>query len=195
MSTDGSSRKEKQNRCGGLHGKARYSRFRNRAWRLHSQQLIEEFVEPAGTPDKNTRRIPIKRRAEFVPSAPVLGSEYGVGTEQELELVYTTDAREQSVQVGLFDQAFALVSPTSKEDAAITFSRSQSELRTEPNKPGVQRSERKALIGSTPQDSPTKAETGSPSVESFTARGFVFGCALGTAVAAVLLMMVRAVIL
>ena len=56
---------------GGLSGKARRARDRNRAARLHAQQMIEEYLEPgtATRPRREQRYIPIRSRNEFLPSA------------------------------------------------------------------------------------------------------------------------------
>ena len=82
--------------------------------------MIEEFVAPKADQRDRPRQIPIKRRAQFVPSAPVLGSEYGVGRDDEMELVYETGTESEG---GHFDEAFALVSESQASEEAIRFSR------------------------------------------------------------------------
>jgi hypothetical protein len=174
--------KSGRDRRGGLHGKARKNHRKNRAWRLQSQQMIEEFVAPKVESHDRPRQVPIRRRAEFVPSAPVLGSEYGVGRDDELELVYATGSEDGS---GIFDDAYALVSESSESESAIKFA---------PSDATVDRDEREALMkyDSAEMLAPGRVARHS---ESFTAQGFALGCALGTAAAAMLLVMVRAVFL
>ncbi len=180
----------KQKRPGGLHGKARQNKVKNRAWRLQSQQMIEEFVHPQQRSTNDMRQIPINRRGEFSPTAPVMGSIYGVGTEQELELVYSTEMQEEEKDSGLFNEAFALVSPSTSEESAITFSAPTSAAQRDKKNGNVEHQERKALFDKQ-QEQTTSLGAETETLENFTAGGFVFGCALGTAAAAVLLMMVR----
>jgi len=182
--------KPKPKRFGGLQGKARHDRFRKRARQLHSQRLIEEFVDPEKQQQRTPRHIPIKHRAEFVPSAPVMGSKYGTGTEQELELVYSTESESCNVDGGLFDGAYALVPPDSQDHSAITFSASTGTGRRDQDDTSVEPAERDALFGDRRKETGL-GEGDRSAIESFTARGFAFGCAIGTAAAAVLLMMVR----
>ncbi len=187
MATESSNPKQK--RSGGLQGKARQNKVRNRAWRLHSQQMIEEFVDPK-TNLKGGRQIPVKRRGEFTPSAPVMGSKYGVGTEQELELVYSTENDDEVSDTGLFDDAFALVSPEASEESAITFSAPTNAAQREKENASVEPDERQALFADR-QNKATPVGIEARAEDDFTVGGFAIGCAMGTAAAAVLLMMVR----
>lgn len=192
MGTEGV--RPKQNRPGGLSGKARHNRSRNRAWRLQSQQLIEEFVDPDKKKKRRPRHIPIKHRAEFLPSAPVMGSKYGVGTEQELELVYSTESGDSDLDGGLFDKAYAIVSPDSADESAITFSTPKIAKRRGQHDSSIGPAERDALFANRWRKT-VFGKGGPTAIETFTARGFALGCALGTATAAALLVMVRAAFL
>ena len=55
---------------GGLSGKARYVRYRNRASRLHSRHLMDEYDDYVSPPpDRHpAESIPIRGRADFLPS-------------------------------------------------------------------------------------------------------------------------------
>ena len=52
---------------GGLTGKARHHRHRNRAYRLYTQQMLEEYLEDELGPAP-ARPVPLRGRAEFLPT-------------------------------------------------------------------------------------------------------------------------------
>lgn len=54
----------------GLQGKARRVRHRNRAERLHQQQMLNEYFMP-DPKRRSSRYIPIRGRSEFLPSVAV----------------------------------------------------------------------------------------------------------------------------
>jgi len=55
-------------RLGGLNGKARTLRSRNRASRLYTQQLLEEYFGPDPADRWTGRNIPIRSRSDFLPA-------------------------------------------------------------------------------------------------------------------------------
>lgn len=61
---------------GGYAGKARQNRDRSRAARFDMESMLEEYAEPQ-LARMEEREIPIRRRSEFLPSAGVVGSEVG----------------------------------------------------------------------------------------------------------------------
>ncbi len=130
---------------GGLSGKARRNHFRGRALRLHTQQLIDEFLEPESRPARTERFIPIGRRSEFLPSAAAPGSE--VGDE-----------------------------PIGRE--VIRFP--------------VDRERAKGVPVVRPPRPPQTPEKSEPA--AFTTRGFLYGCAMGSAAAAVILLLIQVVL-
>ena len=130
---------------GGLSGKARRSRYRGRALRLYTQQLIEEFLEPEPHATRRDRFIPIGRRSEFLPSATVPGSEMG-------------------------DE------PARRE--AVRFP--------------ADRDRPKGVPVVRPPKPPNTPERSEP--VTFTTRGFLCGCAMGSAAAAVILLLIPVVL-
>ena len=75
---------------GGLSGKARRRRNRSRAQRLYTKQYIDEYLEPKA-PSHSDRYIPIRRRSEFLPSAPLPEGVAFVRKEPERELRLGSD--------------------------------------------------------------------------------------------------------
>ena len=54
---------------GGLAGRARKVRERNRSRRMHTRQLIEEYLDPAALPPTRRRQIPIRVRRDHTLTA------------------------------------------------------------------------------------------------------------------------------
>lgn len=81
---------------GGLAGQSRRVRYRNRADRLYTQQLIEEYLEPE---DETDREIPIKGRSDFLPTVAggVVETTSESGTQLELPLAVRTNEPRKEV--------------------------------------------------------------------------------------------------
>jgi hypothetical protein len=137
------SRRSKQ--PGGLSGKARRNRYKGRAARMYTQQMIDEFLEEGERESQHERYIPVRGRSEFLPSAQCPGSE----------------VREEPKQ----RPAIRLGSPTGRTTTAPVVRPARPPKETEPQEP-----------------------------EAFTIRGFFYGCAMGSAAAAVILLLVQVVI-
>ncbi len=75
---------------GGLAGQSRRVRHRNRADRLHTQHLIEEYLEPE---DEPARDIPIRGRSDFLPTVAggLVETMVESGAQMELPLEETRD--------------------------------------------------------------------------------------------------------
>ncbi len=143
-------------RRGGLSGKARKARYRHRAARLHSNKLIEDYMEPETSQRAAKQHVPIRGRGEFLPSVAYIGNVSETNQQLELPLDRTEERR----------------TPT---DRSIRFP----EDRTKTFDP-------RAL-------EPAGDERGGK-LGDFTLRGFVMGCAMGSAAAALLLLVAHTTI-
>ncbi len=148
----------------GLAGKARRARDLSRASRMHAQQIIDEYLYAESDAWRPQRFIPIRGRSEFLPSAAFIREEPSALTHRQLELPLTAGA------------VATLPSPdeTARE-------------RTLPE-PAVQ-PQRDSVIR--PRRAPFRPIQRRKPSSPFTPRGFLFGCALGSAAAAVVLLVVQ----
>ena len=156
---------------GGLSGKARRRRNRSRAQRLYSKQFIDEYLEPKA-PSHSDRYIPIRRRSEFLPSAPLPEGVAFVRKEAEREL-----------QLGLDNNVDRLVGARAhkrKASGVIRFGVRATRI--------VSRAaDRVKEAGGTDTARDSSADVAPP----FTPRGFAYGCLFGSAAAAAILLVVR----
>lgn len=158
---------EKPKWSGGLSGKARRERGRHRAARLYGTQLVDEYLDD-GPPAPGGRHwsgsIPIKGRAEFLPTV-------------------TASNRRRKKRRGTRRGGSQLELPYSAGDHVLPLS--QPEMQTVLGSPI-----RFPLAAETrlvPRaDAPKARET-----PALSFRGFLLGCAMGSAAAAVMLLMVR----
>jgi len=160
-------------KLGGLNGKARTLRLRDRASRLHAQQLLEEYYDPDLIADRRDRYIPIGSRSEFLPAVTVWRDE-----SNEDERVVA-----QGVQFELLLDA-AAPAPADSYDAGVNLSASQTmpvELRHVIEKPPTDWAKPKVSF----QPLSCRNARG-----SFDPKRFLYGCLLGSAAAAVVLLMV-----
>lgn len=159
----------RKQRRGGLSGKARKARNRRRAARLHSGQLIDEHLHPQGAA---TSYIPIRGRSEFLPS-----------------VVQVTDVKESERQL-----EFAL---RRAEPSSATTKRGW-RWRGKTKQKAGSTADRAIRFGHGKAFDPRgfRPATGTPQLfgRGFTARGFLMGCAMGSAAAAVLLVVVHTAI-
>lgn len=143
-------------RRGGLSGKARKARYRHRAARLHSNKLIEDYLEPEKSQRPAKQHVPIRGRGDFLPSVAHIGNVSETNQQLELPLDRTEEHR----------------TPTNRSirfpaDRAKTF-------------------DPRAL-------KPAGDERGGM-LSDFTLRGFMMGCAMGSAAAALLLLVAHTTI-
>ncbi|MFH1110914.1 MAG: hypothetical protein V1790_17205 [Planctomycetota bacterium] len=163
----------------GLAGKARRARDLSRASRMLARQMIDEYLYPESDAWRPQRFIPIRGRSEFLPSAAFIREEPSTLTHRQLELPLTAGA----------------VSPPSAIEAAPERTLPHRGVEASPG-PTVATEPRTAA--EQPRDSvirPRRApfrpiRRRKPS-SPFTPGGFLFGCALGSAAAAVVLLVVQ----
>ena len=149
-------------RYNGLAGKARRARDLSRASRMYAQHMIDEYMYPESDTWRPQRFIPVRGRSEFLPSAAFVREEPGTLAHRQLELPLTAVAAPLPV-------------------AGPTPERTLPEPVVEPSRDSVIRPPR------TPFRPVRRRKPSSP----FTPRGFLFGCALGSAAAAVVLLVVQ----
>lgn len=161
----------------GLAGKARRVRRRNRAARLHACQMVHEYFEPDTEDLFRERYIPIRSRAEFVPSVlqdndneTTLSQSINPGSQLQLPL--TAEPHQPSPQKApLSSRKDSMDQSHDKREAVVRF----------PATGGKAQPKRRSRL---PYPS-------APAKERLTLQGFLLGCAMGSAAAAVLLLMVR----
>lgn len=163
---------------GGLSGKARRARARNRAARLYASQLIVEYLEPDSGERHRGRYIPIRGRNVFFPSvthSSIAQTEpmETVQSATRLELPPATDDKRQKIDLPPdAGRATPGREPEPGRDAAIGFSRAA--------KPG---------------NSPVTEPVGTfDRRQNFTLSGFFLGCAMGGAAAALVLLVLQTAI-
>ncbi len=146
---------------GGLSGKARRVRERNRAARLYARQLLENYLEPEGVDPGEARYIPIRGRKDFLPSIVQTGPVETSDRDPQLHLPLDAPGRTTPAR-----------KPEGPADGVIRFPRTDKRSMAPLFKP--------------PEDFRRKPE--------FTWRGFLVGCAMGSAAAAFFLLIVQTVV-
>lgn len=92
---------------GGYVGKARQNRDRSRAARFDMERMLEEYAEPE-LAQMEERVIPIRRRSEFLPSAGVVGSEVGYDfADRQMDLPLAPHATNSADDSGCGDEVFS----------------------------------------------------------------------------------------
>ena len=155
----------------GLAGKARRSRHRSRASRLHHQHLIEEYLGGSERllDSGSDRPIRIGHRPEFLPSAE-LGLDASGAGQLELPLI-TPEAIEAGAVITI---------PKEKSASLAALEAATLATQSSPATPVHELS--------------SVAVTGS-GADEFSIRGLLVGCAMGSAAAAMILMMFRVLVL
>ncbi len=155
----------------GLAGKARRSRHRSRASRLHHQHLIEEYLGDSERllDSGSDRPIRIGHRPEFLPSAELGPDDSAAG---QLDLPLT----EHEAIEG------AAVITIPKEKPANLAALKAATIATQPS-PALP-----------VHKANTVADTGS-TADEFSIRGLLVGCAVGTAAAAMVLIVIRTLLI
>jgi len=147
----------------GLAGKARRARDLSRASRMHAQQIIDEYLYPESDAWRPQRFIPIRGRSEFLPSAAFIREEPSTLTHRQLELPLAA--------------------------AAVATLPSHDETTPERTLPEPVVQPRDSVIR--PPRTPFRPIQRRKPSSPFTPGGFLFGCALGSAAAAVVLLVVQ----
>ncbi|MGB2986704.1 MAG: hypothetical protein WBE26_12570 [Phycisphaerae bacterium] len=159
-------------RQGGVSGKARRVRYRNRAARLYTQQMIDDYIELDPDGLHRERHIPIRGRKEFLPSIAQRWDASVDRHDAQLELPLGLPEKMQKVQRAADKtRTVPQASPKPEADAVIRFPRIPRRETDLELKPPVQY-RRKA---------------------GFTFSGFLIGCAMGSAAAAMVLLVVQTV--
>lgn len=161
---------------GGLNGKARTLRSRNRATRMYAQQLLEDYFDPDPIADRPDRYIPVRSRSEFLPAVTVWRDEcneenkgFAQGVQFELPLDVAAPA------------------PADPCDAEVKVPVAQTApvvLRPVNEKPPMGWARPKVSFQPLSRRNPRG---------SFDPKRFLYGCLLGSAAAAVVLLMVSVV--
>ena len=161
-------------RHGGLHGKARRSRERSRAARLHSRQLISEYLDPAERIEHGDRPIRMGRRNEFLSSIASTVSEPAP----------VVSPRREAASGPAHSQ---LELPLTREDGreAADLADARDPDNKAPTRPAL-RPTANPDIRFEPVPSSAPASTGAAKLGRF-----LYGCLLGSAAAALLLMVIH----
>ena len=169
---------------GGLSGKARVNRHRNRIHRMHAQQMLEEYYdEEAG--EAPERLIPLRGRAEFLPTVDRWTQEdAGLESGSQLELVLTV---EQELEVPQPRQEVEDV----QQPASVQSEVDQQVQAEQPVRPPLKVIP--APYWARPRAS-FQPQGGRQVDRPFDLRRFGYGCALGSAAAAAILFVVSVVI-
>ena len=154
----------------GLAGKARRTRHRSRASRLHQQHLIEQYLgdDESSRQTKSDRSIRIGHRRDFLPSAELGLDDSGAG---QLELPLTTPET--------IDGGAVMTIPKEKSANLAALEAAAIATQSSPS--------------TSVRDESSVAGAGSAEDE-FSLRCLLIGCAMGSAAAAMILMMFRILI-
>lgn len=166
---------------GGLCGKARNNRHRRRVERMHAQQMLEEyFGEEEDEIEVRSRHVPVRGRAEFLPTLDSWSrDDQTIETGSQLELTLTA---ESSPRERASSECLVLAADESASKADVTT------CTTDATKPIV--------IPSPYWARPRPAfqpRGGREAARTFDLRRFAYGCALGSAAAAAILLLVSTV--
>lgn len=151
----------------GLAGRARRARHRSRASRLHHQHLIEEYLGGSERlqDSRSDRPIRIGHRPEFLPSAELGLDDSGAG---QLELPLITP---EAIEAGA-----VITIPKEKSASLAALEAATIATQSSPATPVHEVS--------------SVAVTGS-AADEFSIRGLLVGCAMGSAAAAMVLIVIR----
>ena len=158
-------------RTKGLSGKARRARERNRAARINSKRMIEDYYEPEATDQVPARNIPIRHTTAFRPTVAVSKLTRVHRMHGKKAIVETTT---RSMQKNAGRQS----APTRGHSGSHPAKALRLSCTAEASREAT--SARAAIFGRRRQ--------------TFRLGGFLFGCALGTAAASVLLICVNTAI-
>lgn len=155
----------------GLSGKARKIRKRRRAACLRAQQMIEEYLEPQEQAPSRFGSIPIRGRGEFLPTVAGATTLPTARTASQLELPLDSSKGSRVAEKPPGAGRTARSETRAPSDAPIRFPGApDSKARFSPMAKGPRSDHRRA---------------------AFTVKGFLVGCAMGTAAAAVALLVLQ----
>lgn len=156
-----------------LYGKARRNHHRNRATRLYARQWIDEVLASDIEDPTSERYIPIRGRREFLPTVAQMTPSSMSSRDAQLELpLSSTTTGERAKRVAAMADPASSSSTTPAKDIAIRFPTRAKSPAGRAFKPPMQFNKR----------------------TQFTLSGFLLGCAMGSAAAAMLLLVVRVVV-
>lgn len=169
---------------GGLTGKARSNRHRNRVQRMRAEQMLDEYFY-ADDSEILTRPIPLRGRAEFLPTIDSWSQEdatFETGNQLELTLQPATNTDETNsnevveLQLQIAQETSDLAEKSASENGSVSIIKVI---------PAPYWARPRAEF----QPQGKRVENG-----TFDFRRFVYGCALGTAAAAAILLVVNSVV-
>ena len=171
---------------GGLTGKARANRNRNRIQRIHAQQMLDEYLD-ADAPRESPRLIPLRGRAEFLPTIDSWTREdatFETGNQLELTLQAANDHRDEQTR----ENAKWRLATAEEADNGAT--QTETAACQEQVRPLV-------MVIPAPYWARPRVDfqpQGGRGVErTFDFKRFAYGCALGSAAAAAILLVVSVI--
>lgn len=186
-------------KTGGLAGKSRRNRVMNRASRRHAEDLLAEYFD-ADVEDERTRNIPIKRCSAYLERGAEDTGHRGVSGVQD-GLVVDRPARGKRRGDREVVWLSSGTTPKSKLIDESLLALMKPMPKTPPAKPDrvIRFKPNRAARASAPSALPFPEEWRPPMVYRSRRRpgsfgGFAYGCLLGSAAAAVMLLIIRVVI-
>ncbi len=182
---------------GGLRGKARRARHRNRAARMHAEHLIQEYLEPDAPGAHDTRSIPIRGRKEFMPSMiPDSGKQPSVAkSDRVVQLDLPLESKPKSSDGAQSQEGIRLVTPAASSTAEVVIKPAMAKSKGADDTTSAEESGDRAIrFSRTPvptRDMFSLHGLGERRRRRFTLSGFLIGCAMGSAAAVALLFVLR----
>ncbi len=183
----------------GLQGKARRVRHRNRAERLHQQQMLNEYFMPESK-RRSSQYIPIRGRGEFLPSAvPPVELSDGQPDRQLMVPLSRHDKNGSSAST-----VPSKDTPRSSREKAATrdgVKRHVASAGTSPKRAAIRNDRREKALRFVPDERPRLSLPIKPPEQmhrkgkSFTLRGFLTGCAMGGVAAGFALLVLQTLVL
>lgn len=160
-----------------LSAKARRAGKRYRAARIHQQELIDDELHPEPSPYEHTKDIPIGRRSEFLPSACHEASTVEVSPTRRPGLVVVRRGRWAHARG---EGRTVLSKPNGHQKPAKTFPTPEFAFTPLPRATAM-----RTRMGRASQNG---------WLEEFSVRRFAVGCAVGSAAASVVLLLVQTLV-
>lgn len=182
-----------------LQGRERYLHHRDRDDRLFHRHLLDDYFEPERTRRPPPRFVPVRRRAEFVPTTVAVLENADVSTQRQLTLPLDgppagtlANRIETSSTSRTVDQTHpvAATSSTFRHDTGDSRNtpRSTDQAIRFPRRAAVPRSPEGASVPTLKPLSVFRKQK-----PPFTWRGFLTGCAMGSMAAAVALLVLHTI--
>jgi hypothetical protein len=169
---------------GGLTGKARNIRHRRRVERIQAQQMLEEYLtEEENQFETRSRHVPVRGRAEFLPTIDSWTREDEMfETGGQLELTLQAEAVETACETDQVSKFHPVESEPSEAATASNIDEGKQHIVKVIPSPYWAR----------PRTS-FQPQGGRGVARTFDPRRFAYGCAMGTAAAAAILLMASVV--